>query len=299
MRRSERGSGVETLGRSRVRPGAQMTVRLRDYALRTLPPVAIAVVRSGRWYFLFYLPRLFKSWTLDGSPAVTGFAPNTEELITRLRRANVFSPTRMCRVMRKHGSDKGTDAGSYRHNYTAIYSKLFSAVRRRPLRMLEVGIGTNNPELASTMGVNGKPGASLRGWRELFPRALIFGADIDRSILFQEERIETFYCDQMDPAAIRDLWSRPQLRDGMDIIIDDGLHTFEANTHFLERSLECLRPGGFYIIEDILRNTLRLWRETITEEYLERYPGFCFALVELPHPANDLDNNLLVIYRLP
>lgn len=34
--------------------------------------------------------------------------------------------------------------------------------------------------------------------RELFPHALVYGADIDRDILFEEDRIKTFYCNQLD-----------------------------------------------------------------------------------------------------
>ena len=64
----------------------------------------------------------------------------------------------------------------------------------------------------------------------IFPRALVYGADIDRDILFEDNRIKTFYCDQTHRAAIRELWSQPGLESGADIIIDDGLHTFEGDT---------------------------------------------------------------------
>ena len=38
------------------------------------------------------------------------------------------------------------------------------------------------------------------------------------------------------------------MRGGMDIIIDDGLHTFEANSMFLDGSLKLLKPGGFFLL---------------------------------------------------
>lgn len=205
----------------------------------------------------------------------------------------------MCRVMRKFGSDKGIVESHTWHNYTTVYSMLFRGLRHQSLRIFEMGLGTNNPALASTMGVNGKPGASLRAWRKFFPRARIYGADIDRSILFQENRIETFYCDQLDEAALRDLWSLSELCGGMDIIIDDGLHTFEANTCFLEASLGHVRAGGFYIIEDILHDTVGRWHERIETVYVERYPSYEFVFVALPNPANTIDNNLLIIRRRP
>jgi hypothetical protein len=224
---------------------------------------------------------------------VQGFpGGHTPEIVSALRSINVFAPTEMCRVMTSYGSDKGHGW----HNYTTIYSVIFGKLRDRPLRIFELGLGTDNPKLISSMGVNGRPGASLRGWRELFPRALVYGADIDRDILFQEDRIDTFYCDQLDSVAIRDLWSRPVLRDGMDIIIDDGLHTLEGNLSFLDGSLQHLRPGGFYVVEDIIQGTIENWRAQL-DAVSKRFPNHEFALVELPNSFNSCDNNLLIIFR--
>jgi hypothetical protein len=93
--------------------------------------------------------------------------------------------------MTRHGSDKGKGQGW--HNYTTIYSVLFGKLHDQPFLIFELGLGTNNPNFPVNMGINGRPGASLRAWRELFPRALVYGADIDRDILFEEDRIKTFY----------------------------------------------------------------------------------------------------------
>jgi hypothetical protein len=101
------------------------------------------------------------------------------------------------------------------------------------------------------MGPNGKPGASLRGWADFFPNSSIFWADIDRNILFDTERIKTFYCNQLDKWDIFNLWSNSELNENFDIIIEDGLHTPEANITFFENSIHKLNPGGFYIIEDV------------------------------------------------
>jgi hypothetical protein len=123
----------------------------------------------------------------------------------------------------------------------------------------------------------GAPGVSLRGGRELFPRASVVGADIDRRILFKEDRIKTLYCDQLNPSSIRELWGYPDLRGGADIIIEDGLHTFEANISFLEESLDHLRPGGIYVTEDILSDYLEDWYKRLETIYSKRYPNYEFA----------------------
>jgi hypothetical protein len=182
-----------------------------------------------------------------------------------------------------------------------VYSVLFKEFQNQKedesIRIFELGLGTDDPGKPSSMGIYGRPGASLRGWRELFPNALVYGADIDRTILFQDDRIETFYCDQLDKASIHELWSQPNLRTGFEIIVEDGLHTFEANVSFLENSIECLRPGGICVIEDIRHSMVNKWKDHLQTIYSKHYPGFTFALVLLPNPANSFDNNLLVIRR--
>jgi hypothetical protein len=82
----------------------------------------------------------------------------------------------------------------------------------------------------------------------------------------------------------------------MDILIEDGLHTFEGNSTFLEESLGMLRPGGYYVVEDILQEYFEEWRRWL-EPYAKRFPNHEFAFVELPSPSNGLDNNLLIIRR--
>ncbi len=259
---------------------------------RKVPPQVFRRVRSCWWYSHYYLPRSAASVFVRRTPKIQGFpAGASGPLLHELSSINVLAPTMMCRVMTKHGSDKGQGW----HNYTTIYSVLFGRLCDRPLRIFELGLGTDDPKLPSTMGVTGRPGASLRGWRELFPHALVYGADIDRGTLFEEDRIKTFYCDQLDSVAVGDLWSQPLLQGGMDIIIDDGLHTLEANMSFLDGSLERLRPGGVYVIEDILRETIGKWHNQLETTYSKRFPNHEFALVTLPNTFNDCDNNLLII----
>jgi SAM-dependent methyltransferase len=222
---------------------------------------------------------------------VHGFGEShaASSLHKQLQNVNLLAPTKMCRVMTKYGSDKGR-----LNNYTPVYSALFMERREQSVRIFELGLGTNDPDAPSNMGVFGAPGASLRGWRDLFPNAAVYGADIDRSILFQEDRIKTFYCDQLDQSSVCELWSRPDLRDGVDIIIEDGLHTFEANVSFLEGSLDHLRPGGIYICEDIMWSDVDKWYDRLEATYSKKYPTFEFAFVVL---ANHGSNNLLVVRR--
>jgi hypothetical protein len=270
-----------------------MKATAREFLKASLPPQAVWFARYPWWLGTSYLPRVIAAPFVHRAPKVWGFpADPPAKLVTQLRSINTFTPTEMCRVMAKHGSDKSRG----RHNYTNVYSALFSKPYDRALRIFELGLGTNNPALASSMGKFGRPGASLRAWRELFPNAVIFGADIDRDILFEEDRIRTFYCDQLDSAAIFDLWSQPPLQAPMDIIIDDGLHTFEGNISFLNGSLEHLGPGGIYVVEDVLYDAFEKWRTHLEAVYSDRFRNYEFAFVDLAGSATG-DNNLVLVRR--
>jgi SAM-dependent methyltransferase len=156
--------------------------------------------------------------------------------------------TSMCELFQKNKSDKSTF-----HNYTTLYNFLFSKYIGKEINFFEVGLGTNNLDVPSNMGLNGTPGASLYAFREYFKNANICGADVDNRILFQDDGIWTFYVDQTKPETIKELWSKFK-NTKFDIIVDDGLHDYNANITFFENSIHILKPGGIYIIEDILNH---------------------------------------------
>ena len=195
-----------------------------------------AALRWCWWYSSFYLLRRIRALVVTERPIPTGAGA----LVADVQSVNVAWPTDFCRIMSRHGSDKG--AGW--HTYTTVYARLLGHRISEPLRIFELGIGTNTLGVASGMGVHGMPGASLRGWRDLFAQAEIHGADIDRRILFTDNRIQTHYCDQRDAEAIHSMWAQRELQMPFDVIVDDGLHVFDANLSFLTGSLEHVRPGG-------------------------------------------------------
>ncbi len=190
--------------------------------------------------------------------------------------------------MTKHGSDKGHG----RHNYTPEYHKLFTEKRNKIEKVFEIGIGSQNPLIPCNMGQGGTPSASLRGWKEYFPNATIHGADIDKTILKDEERIKTHYVDQNDPNAIQEMWNKPDLKEiTFDIIIDDGQHNHQANITFLKNSLQKLKPDGTYIIEDISikPETLKEYQQTLDQLPIN------YQIHQLPHPTNQEDNCIIII----
>lgn len=201
-------------------------------------------------------------------------------------------PSKLCKLMGEYGSDKGSeDIINSRHNYTLIYNELFKDLYDKNINIFELGIGTTNPNITSHMNIDGKPGASLRAWSDIFLNATIYAADIDKTILFTEDRIKTYYCDERDLNSIKSMWENIDVK--FDIIIDDGIHEFNDNIRFFEHSIHKLNPNGYYIIEDIHHYDLLNFRNKI-KELETKYHNFQFQLLCVPN-KNYNDNTLLII----
>jgi hypothetical protein len=151
----------------------------------------------------------------------------------------------------KFGSDKSTG-----RNYHHLYGEILKN-KEDVSYVLEIGLGTNNLDVVSNMGDQGIPGASLRAFREYLPKATIIGADIDKRILFQDDRIQTYFVDQTDLKSLESL--DKSIPNFMDLIIDDGLHSPNANLAVLAFGLKKLKNHGWLVIEDIPERAVPLW----------------------------------------
>lgn len=190
------------------------------------------------------------------------------------------SSTPLCEIMQRYRSDKGNVSDTARHNYTRFYHVLFSPMRNRVTRVFELGIFQ---------------GASLRAWRDYFPRACVFGADINPQCKIQEDRIFTATCDETDAVQVRTMWAT--WCETFDVMIDDGLHTFADNLAFFEKSNRELCSGGVYVVEDLLREELPLFHQFADSKRAE---GWMARLVLMPREVfgEDVpDNNLLVLVK--
>lgn len=154
------------------------------------------------------------------------------------------------KLLADHGSDKSTG-----HDYHLIYGAILDPDLSSAI--LEIGLGTNDPSIPSTMGADGRPGASLRAFRDFLQHAECFGADIDQKTLFKEDRITTLLVDQLSSESVERLFA--DVGQPLDLIIDDGLHAPTANLSVLIEGLEHLRPGGWLVIEDIGAEKRDIW----------------------------------------
>jgi hypothetical protein len=167
-------------------------------------------------------------------------------------------------IFDKFGSDKGTQ-----HNYDLIYSSILMNYSEKEFDILEIGLGTNNLDVVSNMGIQGRPGASLRSWREFLPQARIVGCDIDSRILFSENQIETYFLDQTSDDSWINLFSTLGDRK-FDLIVDDGLHAPFANLRTIIHGLPRLKKNGSIVIEDISLNGLPVF-QLLKNELLSDY----------------------------
>ena len=200
---------------------------------------------------------------------------------------NANSNSELTDLMNLYGSDKG---GKNNHNnYSEYYSDIFFHKRKRIKNFLEIGLGTNNINMASNMGADGTPLASLRAWKDFFVNANIYGADIDKDILKDEERIKTFFVDQTNPDTIVAMFNRIGV-DKFDIILEDGLHEYNANICFFENSIKYLDDDGVYIIEDIYYKDKKKF-----VNYFKKLK-YNFSIVDIFHEEN-IANNCIVVIR--
>jgi hypothetical protein len=201
----------------------------------------------------------------------------------------------LSRSFEKFGTDKGGLGENVHHNYDLAYSLLFSARKLQTQAVLEIGIGTTNATIRSSMGPNGVPGASLQAWKEFFPNARIYGADIDKEILFNEDRIDCYFVDQDDPSTLNDL-SREleRLKIAFDIIVDDGLHTIRAATNTFLALERLLAIGGIYVIEDV---PFRKWGTYAKAFNITGYQTYCIRLKNPKSNRFSGDNSLVVLLK--
>jgi len=151
------------------------------------------------------------------------------------------------KLFKKNGSVK------FYHDYYIYYSNILANMNN--IDLLEIGLGTKNPELPSTMyfykqdaNFDSIPCSCLRTFKEfLNDESNIYGADIDKEILINEDRIYTQFVDQLNKQTINDLFPDKTF----DVIIIDGLHHITADVNSIICLVHRMKDGGQIIIEDI------------------------------------------------
>lgn len=152
--------------------------------------------------------------------------------------------TPLCEIAYKYKTDK---CPQIRHSYTPIYWDLFKDKRNDIKKVFEMGIGY--PEIMPHSGTEYISGASLYMWREFFPNANIYGADIDPRAMVTDDRIKTFLCDETEINSLKNVINKVG-RD-IDVFIDDGKHWCNIQVDLAKTVLPMLKKDVIYIVEDV------------------------------------------------
>ena len=184
------------------------------------------------------------------------------------------------------GSDKRSTV-RFAHRYTVLYDLLFSPLRDKPVRLLEMGLAIGGPDTEGGAVDRMVDSPSVRMWSEYFPHAELFGFDISD---FSHLPVERFQFLRGDSGKEEDLTKLAQMAESFDIIIDDASHASYHQLLALKMLWPSLSAGGFYVIEDLH------WQSPVFEASMPATPKAadvlftCFERKQyLPNPVFNLE----------
>ncbi len=138
---------------------------------------------------------------------------------------------------KKYNTDKAStflcqDKTYQGHDYLKYYELFLKELVNEEFTLTELGCFT---------------GASLRMWKEYFPKAHIVGVDLNPNLKTLEEENINFICSN---ATAEDLPAKLTQFSNIKCIIDDCSHAWGEQRLSFEMLFPILISGGYYIIED-------------------------------------------------
>ena len=134
--------------------------------------------------------------------------------------------------LEKIGAETKTDKAEVHHDYLRKYEFFLQTFRERKMILVEMGV---------------LKGSSLSMWGKYFPKAEVYGIDIDPACKQYQGENRTVW--------IRDLSLDTTLQEIAElhptIIVDDASHYWSHQILALFRLFPALTAGGVYIVEDI------------------------------------------------
>lgn len=149
----------------------------------------------------------------------------------------------------KISSNYGTDKGSPKSYIDQFYENNFKKYKNKKITLLEIGV---------------RSGASLKLWSEYFSKnAKIYGIDnlYDEKNNFVPINQDWISGDNVE-YIVGDAYDKQisSKFDKIDILIDDGPHTFDSHVKLLDLYISKIKEGGVVVIEDISYDVNLLYR---------------------------------------
>ena len=118
-----------------------------------------------------------------------------------------------------------------------FYKRILFALDRAPERILEIGV---------------KSGGSTALWKAVFPSATVVGVDIKLRYWVRQQPspdgVIYLQGDQRDTQRLEEI---ARSYGPFDLVIDDGSHVTDDQAITMRCLVPHVRPGGFYVVEDI------------------------------------------------
>jgi len=173
-----------------------------------------------------------------------------------------------------------TDKGDHKINakgetYADIYDRYFSSMRYDEINILELGV---------------KGGASIAAFREYFPKAKIYGIDVDPHCKVFDNPSKNIFVEimsQTDEAAINAFLKDTKF----DIILDDASHVNKFTIASYNILNNRIKSNGLYIIEDLGCAYFKLETEFGVSRI---WPGMSYNTA----PTSEFNNDIADIHEL-
>jgi demethylmacrocin O-methyltransferase len=137
----------------------------------------------------------------------------------------------------------GTDKGDFhfeKHNYAEVYEKYLGHLKNEKINYVEIGV--NDPRF---------PGASIQMWSTFFPQGVYRGLDINlEQVKKLAQELPNVYLYNVDQTKEDQLIDFAEHVPPFDFVVDDGIHTAEAQITSYRALFPYVKPGGYYFIED-------------------------------------------------
>ncbi len=155
----------------------------------------------------------------------------------------------------KHGCDKG----SQKHRYDRVYEPVFESFNKK-FTLLEIGIFKGDSIAATVEYAPNSTFVGIDTFQRIAPKNIL---------IINHDNVSWLQCSSLNkPDEKFDILVPSGV---FDIIIDDGLHTHDAQRKTFENFFPLLKDNGVYFIEDVWPFDIMGWMEK-QHPWLKKHP---------------------------
>lgn len=178
-------------------------------------------------------------------------------------------------------SDKGDRNPNHKHFYIDAYDTLFAGLHDKPIQLMELGISS---------------GASILLWSQYFTQGIITGFDIIHPVreeyLSNLPNVNLIFGDAYDEDNANYLI---QNLPKQDVFIEDGAHDVENQIKALHKYSQLVKPGGYYICEDMFLGNL--FKYLADGLYQINNRNFTTTILDQHRRINGLADDVMIVIQ--